>query len=242
MNATWSGWLMVISLAVGVTSCWQQNKLAAFSEVHPTLALEPEQLKTSKRKFQSRYAGIAYNVTPEFDYRLRGLVVSYRKHDGNSFMHRASNDHLNVMDMCVVWGSNVDYGILSKLRFWNGVFTCTVQTRDTKAWSQFTMKRLSNNHLISDDPKIRDALHEVEVGDQIELAGWLASYGADGGPVRGTSTTRDDVGNGACESIYVDSVRLLRSRVQPYRVPGIVAWSAFGLLLLLYLTRPHRSS
>src|SRR5690606_17046270 len=42
----------------------------------------------------------------EFEYDLKGLVVSWRRHDGNSRMHRRANDPLHGADVCVLWGNN----------------------------------------------------------------------------------------------------------------------------------------
>ena len=67
---------------------------------------------------------------------------------------------------------------LSRLDFWNGIFTCNVQTRDSVAWSNFKMNQLSNNHLISADPFIRDRVAEIRIGDQIRIKGSLSRYGA----------------------------------------------------------------
>ena len=127
------------------------------------------------------YAGVEYRVEPLYDYELYGLVVSYRQHDGESSMHRWSNDHLNVADVCVVWSDTAFSPTLAELDFWNGIFTCNVQTRDSVAWANFKMNQLSNNHLISADPFIRDRVAEIRVGDQIRVKGSLARYGAVGG-------------------------------------------------------------
>ena len=45
------------------------------------------------------------------------------------------------------------------------------------------------------------------------MRGWLAGYSNDDGFRRGTSTTRDDTGNGACETIYVDEFQIDRHEV-----------------------------
>jgi hypothetical protein len=81
------------------------------------------------------------------------------------------------------------------------------------------MNQLSNNHLISANPYIRDRVSEVRIGDQIHIKGSLARYGAVGnGGLRGTSTTREDSGDGACEVILVDEFKII--------VPGFSFWRA----------------
>ena len=77
-------------------------------------------------------------------------------HDGNSRMHLQASDHLNMLDVCVVWGDNASNPLIHKLDFWNGIFTCNVKTGNQEAWKPFDMFKLSNNHIISDDDFIRD--------------------------------------------------------------------------------------
>ena len=62
------------------------------------------------------YAGVDYRVEPLFSYELYGLVVSYRQHDGESSMHRWSNDHLNMADVCVVWSDTAFSPTLTQAR------------------------------------------------------------------------------------------------------------------------------
>ena len=52
----------------------------------------------------------------------------------------------------------------------------------------------------------------VRVGDQVRFRGFLAEYAHrnKGQPFhRGTSTTRMDTGNGACETVYVTDLDIL---------------------------------
>jgi hypothetical protein len=210
--------LMIASTLVLVVAFWNRNDIPGAIDFHPKLKEEPRQREVPERPLTVPYAGIEYRVEPLYDYELYGLVVSYRQHDGEDSMHRWSNDHLNMADVCVVWSDTAFAPTLGELDFWNGIFTCNVQTRDSFAWSQFQMNQLSNNHLISADPFIRDRVAEVRIGDQIRVKGQLARYGAVGSGLRGTSTTRDDTGDGACETILVEEFQIV--------VPGFSRWRA----------------
>jgi len=84
-------------------------------------------------------------------------------------------------DVCVVWGDSAVSGLLHKIKFWNGIFTCNVRTTDSAAWQAFSMEQLSNNHLISDDESIRDQVKDIRVGDQIRVRGYLSSYSSAAG-------------------------------------------------------------
>jgi hypothetical protein len=227
----------VLTLAV---SFWNRNDLPAAVDFHPELEHEPRQRAIAKPPLSVPYAGVDYRVEPMFSYELYGLVVSYRQHDGEDSMHRWSNDHLNVADVCVVWSDTAFAPTLRELDFWNGVFTCNVQTRDSVAWGNFKMNQLSNNHLISADPFIRDRVADVRIGDQIRVKGMLARYGAAGGGLRGTSTTRDDTGDGACETILVEEFEIVVPGSSRWRAAMWVSLAVLLAALAVHFKMPYR--
>jgi hypothetical protein len=228
------------SLGVLLVAFWNRNDVPTGVELLPALAQDPGQRKVTEKPFSLAYKGVSYEVEPRYAYELSGMLVSYRLHDGKSTMHRLSNDHLNVADFCVVWGESAKTPLLNKISFWNGIFTCNVSTSDSEAWAGFNMNQLSNNHLISDDELTRRAIGKVKVGDQIRVRGWLAHYGATGQPKRGTSITRTDQGNGACETIYVTDFELLRSAFSPWRAAMYTALGTLLLSILIHFSLPHR--
>ena len=233
-------WALVASALILAISFFNRNDIPGTIAFHAGLSHEPQQRAITKAPLTVPYAGVDYRVEPLYDYELYGLVVSLRQHDGTSLMHSRANDHLNMADVCVVWSETAMSPHLRKLDFWNGIFTCNVQTRDSVAWASFRMNQLANNHLVSADPFIRDRVAEIRVGDQIRIKGWLVRYGAVGGGVRGTSTTREDSGDGACETILVDEFAIVE--------PGFSRWRAamyFSLVVLIatlaaHFLRPYR--
>ena len=231
---------MIVSALTLVVAFWNRNDLPGTIDFHAQLKDEPRQRALHQRPLVVPYAGVDYRVEPLYDYELYGLVVSYRQHDGEDSMHRWSNDHLNVADVCVVWSDTAFSPTLAVLDFWNGIFTCNVQTRDSVAWSNFKMNQLSNNHLISADPFIRDRIAEIRVGDQVRIKGSLARYGAVGGGLRGTSTTRDDSGNGACETILVDEFEIVVPGFSLWRVSMYAALALLTATLAVHFVLPHR--
>jgi hypothetical protein len=232
--------VMLASALLLVVAFFNRNDIPGAIDFRAELKSEPRQREIRKPPQTLRYAGVDYRVEPLYDYELYGLVVSYRQHDGESSMHRWSNDHLNMADVCVVWGDTAFAPTLAKLDFWNGIFTCNVETRDSFAWSQFKMNQLANNHLISADPFIRDRVADVRVGDQIRIKGSLARYGAAGGGLRGTSTTRDDTGDGACETILVEDFEIVQPGFSLWRAS---MWASLAVLiatLAVHFALPYR--
>jgi hypothetical protein len=232
--------MMMASALTLLVAFWNRNDLPGSISFVSHLEHEPRQRPIAQPPLTVSYAGVDYRVEPLFSYELYGLVVSYRQHDGTSLMHSRSNDHLNMADVCVVWSDTAFSPTLPELDFWNGVFTCNVQTRDSVAWSNFKMNQLSNNHLVSADPFIRDRVAELRIGDQIRVEGALVRYGAVGGGVRGTSTTRDDTGDGACETILVEEFEILAPAFSGWRA---ATWAALVLLiatLAVHFAQPYR--
>ncbi len=236
-----SSLIVVASFATLLVSFWNRNDLPGNIDYVAQIADEPKQTRTGERAFDVEFNEVGYRIEPEYAYDITGMVVSYRHHnEDNSRMHALANDHLNMLDVCVIWGDNTGNERLDKISFWNGLFTCNVKTRDQQAWDAFDMNQLSNNHLLSDDEFIRRQVKKIRIGDQIRVRGFLASYATEGGSVRGTSTTRTDTGNGACETIYVRTFEIVRAATSYWR---IAMWTSIALLavgLTLHFRKPYK--
>ena len=99
---------------------------------------------------------------------------------------------------------------------------------------------MSNNHLITDDDYIRNRIEEVGIGDQVRLKGWLSSYKNNQGGERGTSITREDQGNGACETIYVKEFDILDEYNNAWRKLMYFSLALFLFSLVWYFKTPHK--
>ena len=233
--------IIVVSAVTLLVSFWNRNELPGNVDYVPGLADEPRQRRANERPFDLFFNGVDYRVRPQYTYDITGMVVSYRHHKHEySRMHAQSKDHLNMLDVCVIWGDNPLNERLDKISFWNGIFTCNVKTRDQQAWDAFNMDQLSNNHLLSDDEFIREQVKKIRIGDQIRVRGHLASYSSAGLSERGTSTTRTDTGDGACETIYIDKFEIVRPATSYWRIS---MWASLALLLTglgLFFRKPYK--
>lgn len=224
------------SLLLLVTSCWQRNDFPDDMSIMPDLLEPPVQHAVETQSFTVANNGTDYRIKPRYEYDLHGLVVSYAHHDGNYSLHRLWNDHINVADVCVVWSENANGSDLNHFKFWNGKFTCNYQTGDNGAWERFREDQISNNHLLTDDRHIRRTIKQVRIGDQVRVRGWLVNYSNDAGFSRGTSTTRDDRGNGACETIYLQDFEILQTlrngwrKLMNFALAGVIGSSLLWLV------------
>lgn len=232
--------VIIASVFLLLVSFWNRNVLPKNIDYVPGILNEPLQSPTRRASLTENYEGVAYLIEPEFEYELVGMIVSFRHHDGNSRMHRMASDHLNMLDVCVIWGDNTANTRLQKISFWNGIFTCNIKTRDQEAWNQFNMNQLSNNHLISVDDGIRDKVKGIRVGDQIRVRGYLAAYSSAMGGKRGTSTTRTDTGDGACETLFVEHFDIVESATNYWRLSMYLSFGVFIAGMVVHFRRPHR--
>lgn len=205
----------------------------------PLAALEndPIQEKTDKRPFQALVNGIPYSIFPQYTYDLRGMVVSYHTSGGIADIYhwKLWQDYINIKDICVLWGPNLRTHVVQKIDFHSDTWTCFCETDDITAWNRFDKERFSNNHLLSADRNISREVAKVRLWDQVHLTGYLVSYShnRDGGFERGTSVTRSDTGQGACETVFLTDFKILKRANPGWRT--IFTVSACGLLVTLAL-------
>lgn len=242
-------WLFLLSLLVTLAAYLQKDELPEPHVYDLALLKEPQQTPTRMQPFETQTNGQNYRITPLFDYQLDGVIVSYN--DSDSFTdtthHRRWQDFLNIRDLCVIWGKNIESGVYQEMDFRNDSWTCWAYWPDGETRSRFSMHQLSNNHLLVDDYELQRRLMAAEVGDHVRLKGVLANYANPGnGFKRGTSTVRTDTGNGACETVYLEDFQVLNpvnSGVR--RVYALAKWLTLASLagfLILFVSSPVRKS
>jgi hypothetical protein len=239
--------LFLVCLLAAVLLYLVKDELPPASFYDTASLVDPLQRETSKAEFTTRVNDQTYLIKPRYDYQLNGVVVSY--HDADDFSdiwhHGQWKDFLNLRDLCVVWGSNVESGVYLDMQFHNDSWTCWFQWPSREVGQRFDKTQLSNNHVLIDDDAIRARLMEAEPGDQIRLAGMLAEYSNPAnGFYRSTSTTRDDTGNGACETIYLTDFEILRKANPELRhYYAIAKWGAILSLVafvILFVVAPYQ--
>jgi hypothetical protein len=234
--------VFLASLGLALWSHWKKDQFPPPSFYDAARLEAPLQTPTESSSFQIEAQGIRYTIEPLFEYQLDGVVVSL--HDSDVFwdIYHAKDwkDFINLRDLCVVWGENVASGVFREMQYRNSTWTCWISTQDAGTAQRFAWDQLSNNHLLAHDATLAAKIKSAEIGDQIRLEGKLARYSHAGGFQRGTSVTRTDTGNGACETIYVDAFRIVR-KAHPgwrlvYRLSFALCLAALlGLVVMLFI-------
>ncbi len=224
--------LLVGGLALLAAAAWLRDSPPEPNALRSEVFDAPVQVQVRKEAFDTTVNGVTYKVQPLYTYDLYGVVVS--RHSSDSwidYLHRAWNDSLNVIDLCVIWGDNVKGADLKAMSFSSGQFQCFWETRSEAAWKSFDQYQISNNHLLTDNQSITKKLRATRIGDQVHFRGYLAEYSHNQGLEfkRGTSIVRTDTGNGACETVFVEEFDNLKPGGGPWRT---LFWVALGLIVV----------
>ncbi len=221
------GCIVLLSFALWVISYFISDNLPGSEDILDELLMEPVQMIINKESFEVKRKEIIYTVEPLYSYELYGMVVSYNNSDKwYDYYHKQWKDYLNIRDICVIWGSNVNNELYKEIDFSHGSWTCYCKTTNTDAWKAFNMSRLSNNHLLATDEFISKKIMDAKVGDQIYFKGYLSRYSHNQGFKRGTSTVRTDKG---CETVFLTDFQILREANSAWR--GIHSFSFFMLVI-----------
>jgi len=220
-------WLFLASLLGLLLSWWNRDNLPGPDFYSRSVADEPRQSKTDQPAFSARAGDQHYDIKPLYDYELDGVVVSMN-HAGSwvDIYHEDWQDYLNLKDICVIWGENVKSAVYRDMDFENTAWTCWASWPNGQVRRRFSNEQLSNNHLLADRPQVQEAIMAARPGDQVRLRGYLAEYrNPRNGFQRGTSTSRTDRGNGACETVYVERFAVVREANAGWRsLFAITSW------------------
>ena len=69
------------------------------------------------------------------------------------------------------------------------------------------MEQSTNIHLIPANKEILKQIKDISSNDIYFLSGYLVTAKCSNGFFRGSSTVRNDSGNGACEQLYVEEIK-----------------------------------
>lgn len=214
---------------------WQTRQLPERDAILPALLEEPRQRPTGQGDFSFAYRGGDYLVQPVASYELHGLVVTHNDTTGLGDLTH-DEDSLDTKDLCVIWGPNLARDDYRRITFESTPTWCHASWRADDI--QFHGTALANNHLVTDQDALRQALARVHVGDQVRFKGLLVNYmdRRHPGAWRNTSTRRDDSGGGACEVVFFDELQVLKPHaVRAWQLRGVLPWVAATLLAAMLL-------
>ena len=196
----------VLVLLVLLAGCrdWREH-------VDPSRASsEPEQVAiTGEPPIELELKGYQVRLIPRATYKVTGYAAETSRKLLDEW------DFVMPLDLALVWGPVADPAVLRHMKF-------HLSERYVSYWYDATTPsaaigrlptHVANNHLIPATEEVAHELGRVRIGNLVMLQGKLVDVEIRdaGGQVAArmrTSMTRDDVGSGACEIIWVESVEV----------------------------------
>ena len=116
---------------------------------------------------------------------------------------------LSPLDLALGWGSMSDSAVLKQLSISQGNRFYFYQWENTPPRPpEEIAEHSANMHLIPSSAEIEKQMKAVRVGQVVKIIGKLVEVQASDGWRWRSSLTRKDTGNGACELIYVEGIRI----------------------------------
>ena len=175
-------------------------------------AAEPEQAAiTAEPPIELELKGYQVRLTPRAAYKVCGYAAETSRKLLDKW------DFVMPLDLALVWGPVADPAVLSHMKF-------HLSDRYVSYWYDASTPsavigrlpaHVANNHLVPATEEVARDLGRIRLGDLVTLQGKLVDVeirdagGAVAARMR-TSLTRDDVGSGACEILWVEAVQVER--------------------------------
>lgn len=150
--------------------------------------------------------GRVYVVEKLHAYEASGEVLSTSSYDVTW-----TNDFADV-DLALLWGPQREqmkkkyrFFQMGRWLFWRS------ETQPSAEERQDITRHMSNNHLIPAEGsrRLATAFRWISKGDHVRIRGALVRITDRGGQVYSqSSVSRDDVGDGACEVVWVDELQI----------------------------------
>lgn len=144
-----------------------------------------------------------HTITPLQPFRLEARVL------GREDYRFDRGARISPTDLALGWGPMADPQVLARIDISQGNRWYHWRTDDFPIPRREIETHSANMHLIPADATVARALQQVEPGQRIALSGQLVRVVGDDGFHWQSSLTREDVGQGACELIWVQSLSAL---------------------------------
>jgi hypothetical protein len=117
---------------------------------------------------------------------------------------------LAPIDLALGWGVMSDQAVVDQLEVSQGARWYILRWgANPPAPEQEIMSSSGNMHIIPADDAVRDQAFSLRVGQFVQLSGYLVDAQGPNDFRWGTSLSRNDTGDGACELFLVESLQLL---------------------------------
>ncbi|AOE48800.1 hypothetical protein [Kangiella sediminilitoris] len=161
---------------------------------------EPQQETIDEPPFL--YKGFEIKPLADFSITAKVILREDYRYDREA--------ELSPMDLALGWGNMSDEGVLKHIDFSQSGRWYRYQYQSAPISQSEIATHSANMHMIPAEPWIESDLEQVKAGQIIEIKGKLVEATNEQGWTWTSSLTRQDTGGGACELVFVESIKIIR--------------------------------
>ena len=206
---------IAIALVIAAVGWWfspigpSRHRARAAEAIGPVSCPMPPSVSAFGDPLQSRLpSGVGpFRLRAATLQPLAGFSVDARVLSRQDYSSGRESD-LSPTDLALGWGRMRDEAVLDRLDISQSGRWYTYRWSDDAPIPPDEIVRSSANmHMIPANATAASALADVREGDRVRVDGWLVEADAPDGWTWRSSMSREDSGDGACEVIYVCSLR-----------------------------------
>jgi hypothetical protein len=228
--------IFLLLVALSIYSFIKKRELPAYTEFAKVTRYDPVQTPSSRPAFSVAFEDRTHPITPLHEYEIAGMIVSCGFSETLSEYYK---DRLNILDVGLIWGDNLDPEIYRKVKFHTNGVRLFWKAKNRSDFDKIDETKISNNHLLCVDPELTKQVKALKRGDVISIKGFLANYSG-----RKSSVTRTDRGDGACEVLWVNELKVLQDGTRVWHLLFKASLCGIGLWMLAqvvyFFVRPAR--
>jgi hypothetical protein len=143
-----------------------------------------------------------FTITPLASFTIRARVVL------TAYFGFGLQSKISPYDFTLAWGVMSDTNALRRVSFSHGYRVVAWSSNNPPYPLEVMNRHLSNLHAIPANDAIEKSLSQINVDDIVTLRGYLVTAFDRDGAGWGSSLSREDTGDGACETMWIESVHI----------------------------------
>lgn len=191
-------WILLGICLLGAYFTWRDRPIN-----HPPGIVAPQQpLQETLAEAVPDLEKNGYHIKPLAHFEVEARVLLKK---GYRFDRGAD---VSPLDLTLGWGRMSDTAVLEQLDMSQGGRFYTWRAAVFPIPRQEIETHSANMHMIPATEAIEHRLQGVRPGNIVKVSGYLVEVRGDDGSHWRSSLTRDDTGNGACELVWVEDLRV----------------------------------
>lgn len=192
--------LLLIAALLGA-GFWQYDQNRVVEQAEGVVARAAPIQRDLKNARAFKHDG--YSLTPLANFAIEARVLSRKKYS----LGREAD--LSPLDLALGWGPMSDNKVLDKIDISQSNRFYYWRVEQFPIPKKEIIRHSSNMHMIPANEQVATQLAQVREGNVVSIIGQLVKINADDGWHWQSSLSRTDIGNGACELVWVKEVSVL---------------------------------